>query len=389
MNSAWRADLFKTLMHRRVDVAHGSRDKRAKIINDGAEFIIINFDGVETVLETLQAGGFDLIMIDEANAVKTATTKRWQNINALIRPETWVWMATGTPASQAPTDAYGLAKMLNPSSVPRNFYTFRDQVMYKITQFKWGVKKDSAEIVNRVLQPAIRYTKEECLDLPELLYTTREVDLTAQQKKYYKMLKDQFIMAASGETVTSVNAATNINKLLQVAAGAVYTDDKNTIEFDIANRYSVLLEAIEESTHKVLVFVNFRNSINTLYEKLRKDGYTVDVIHGGVSVTQRTDIFSRFQTEADPRVLLIQPAAAAHGVTLHAANTVVWWGPVTSNELYHQANARVHRAGQKNPCLVVRLCGCAVERKLYDALDTKTEDMDTLLGLYREEVLGA
>jgi SNF2 family DNA or RNA helicase len=384
MSSAWQADLFKTVMHRRVDVAHGSRDKRVKVIKSDAEFIIINFDGVETVLPELQAGGFDLVVIDEANAVKTATTKRWKAINALISPDTWLWMATGTPASQAPTDAYGLAKMMNPSSVPPNFYSFRDMVMWKVTQFKWKAKNNAAEIVNKVLQPAIRFTKDECLDLPELLYTTREVDLTPQQTKYYKLLKDHFLMAAGGETVTSVNAATNINKLLQVASGAVYTDDGNTVVFDITHRYNVLLEAINESTHKVLVFVPFRHAIDSLQDRLKKDGYAVEVIHGGVSAGRRTEIFKAFQTESEPRILLIQPAAASHGVTLHAANTVVWWGPVTSNEIWHQANARVHRAGQKNPCLVVRLCGCPVERKLYEALDAKTEDLDTLLNLYKE-----
>lgn len=386
MHSAWQADLFKTLMHRRVDVAHGDRRKRAKVIASDAEFVVINFDGVETVSDELRAGGFDLIIIDEANAIKTATTKRWKVINALLTPDTWLWMATGTPASQSPTDAYGLARMLSPSSVPPNFYSFRDAVMYKITQFKWSAKKNSAEIVNKVLQPAIRFTKDECLDLPELLYTTREVELTAQQSKYYKMLKDKFIMAAAGETVTSVNAATNLNKLLQVASGAVYTDDGNTVEFDITHRYNVLVEAIEESTHKVLVFVPFKHAIQVLREKLRKDGYAVEVIDGSVSVTRRTEIFQMFQTQPEPRILLIQPAAASHGVTLHAANTVVWWGPVTSNEIWHQANARVHRAGQKNPCLVVRLCGCNVERKLYEALDRKTEDMDSLLDLYRGEL---
>lgn len=386
MGSAWQADLFKTLMHRRVDIAHGDRKKRVKVIESDAEFVIINFDGVETVSKELQQGGFDLVVIDEANAIKTATTKRWKAINSIIRPETWLWLATGTPASQSPTDAYGLARMLIPSSVSPYFYSFRDTVMYKVTQFKWAAKRNAAEIVNQVLQPAIRYTKDECLDLPELLYTTREVQLTPQQSKYYKMLKDQFIMTASGETVTSVNAATNLNKLLQVASGAAYTDNGNVVEFDITHRYNVLVEAVEESTHKVLVFVPFRHAIDVLQERLRKDGYAVEVIHGGVPVNRRTDIFKAFQTEPDPRILLIQPAAASHGVTLHAANTVIWWGPVTSNEIWHQANARVHRAGQKNACLVVRLAGCAVERKLYSALDAKTEDMSTLLNLYKEEL---
>ena len=386
MSSAWQADLFKTLMHRRVDVAHGDRKKRAKVIESDAEYVIINFDGVETVLEELQAGGFDLVIIDEANAVKTATTKRWKAINSLITPETWLWMATGTPASQAPTDAYGLAKMLNPSSVPAYFYSFRDMVMYKVTQFKWSAKANAEKVVRDVLQPAIRFSKDECLDLPELLYMTRKVEMTPQQKKYYNTMKEQFLMEAGGETVTSVNAATNLNKLLQVAAGAVYTDDGAVIEFDISNRYKVLLEAIEESTHKVLVFVPFRHTIDLLADKLSSDNYKVDVIHGGISATARTAIFQKFQTEAEPRILLIQPAAASHGVTLHAANTVVWWGPVTSNETYHQANARVHRAGQKNPCLVVRLSGSRVEDKFYDALDNKSEDMQGLLDLYREEM---
>lgn len=386
MGSAWQADLFKTLMHRRVDIAHGDRKKRIKVIQSDAEFVIINFDGVETVAEELKNGGFDLVVIDEANAIKTATTKRWKAINSIVQPDTWLWLATGTPASQSPTDAYGLARMLSPSSVPQYFYSFRDTVMYKVTQFKWAAKKNAAEIVNQILQPAIRYTKDECLDLPELLYTTREAALTPQQAKYYKMLKEQFLMTASGETVTSVNAATNLNKLLQVASGAAYTDNGNVVEFDITHRYNVLVEAIEESTHKVLVFVPFRHAIDVLQERLRKDGYAVEVIHGGVSVNRRTEIFKAFQTEPEPRILLIQPAAASHGVTLHAANTVVWWGPVTSNEIWHQANARVHRAGQKNPCLVVRLCGCNVERKLYAALDAKTEDMSSLLNLYKEEL---
>jgi SNF2 family DNA or RNA helicase len=386
MSAAWRADLFKVLMHRRVDIAHGTRSKRIKVIESDAEYVVINFDGVETVIEEIKNGGFDLVVIDEANAVKTVTTKRWKAINSILKPETWLWMATGTPASQAPTDAYGLAKMMNPSSVPPYFYSFRDMTMWKVTQFRWVPKKNAAETVNKVLQPAIRYTKEECLDLPELLYTTREAPLTAQQNQYYLALKEQFMMQASGETVTSVNAATNINKLLQVSAGAVYTDDGNVLEFDIKNRYAVLIEAIEESTHKILVFVPYKHTIDVLYDKLTKDGYSVDIISGDVSANKRTQIFNQFQTTPSPRILLIQPAAASHGVTLHAANTVVWWGPVTSNEIWHQANARVHRTGQRNPCLVVRLCGSSVEKKLYEALDSKTDDMNNLLNLYKEEL---
>mgnify|MGYP003335367165 FL=1 len=119
MDSAWRADLFKTVMRRKVDIAHGTKDKRVKVIESDAEFVIINYDGVESVRKELALGGFDLIVLDEANYIKTASTKRWKNINSLVTANTWLWMLTGTPAAQSPVDAYGLAKMMNPKSVPQ------------------------------------------------------------------------------------------------------------------------------------------------------------------------------------------------------------------------------------------------------------------------------
>ena len=98
---------------------------------------------------------------------------------------------TGTPAAQNPTDAYGLAKLINPNGVPRFFGSFKDQLMFKVSQFTWKVRESATDTVFRALQPAIRFTKEECLDLPEMIFTKRAVELTAQQKKYYKQLKDK------------------------------------------------------------------------------------------------------------------------------------------------------------------------------------------------------
>lgn len=387
MQSAWQADIFKAAMHRRVGVAYGSKEKRLKIINSDAEFVIINFDGVNIVENEIAAANFDMVVVDEANAYKTASTARWKSLNKIVKPNTWLWMLTGTPASQSPLDAYGLAKLLSPSTAPRSFTLYRDQVMNKITAFKWAPKKESQQIVSSLLQPAIRFTKDQCLDLPDLLYTEREVPLTPQQVKYYEKLRKVMAMQAAGEEVTAVNAAAKLNKLLQIACGAVYSDTGEVVSFDSTNRMNVLKEVIEESSHKVLVFVPFRHTIEILYESLRKDGIAVEVIHGGVSAGRRTDIFKRFQETDDPRVLIIQPQAASHGVTLHAANTVVWWAPITSYETYAQANARVHRAGQTNKCLVVKLHGSPVESKLYRALESKEEAQSSLMELYRETFL--
>lgn len=687
MDAAWRADLFSFAMHRKVDIAHGSADKRRKVIASDAEFVIINFDGTKVVKDEIANGGFDLIIVDEASAYKTATTQRWKTLKSLIGPDTWLWMMTGTPAAQGPQDAYGLAKLVNPAGLPRTFTGYRDMVMYKVTQFKWEPKPNATDTVHQILQPAIRFAKEDCLDLPEMTYVDRHVELTPQQKSYYNKLRKQLLMQAAGETVTAANAAVAMNKLLQISCisvdtpvlcergwvpiqdvlpgdrvwdgvewvrcdgavrkgtretikldgvrltedhmvltvsgwveakecvrgnasgrfdrekvrtpygdwtprvnekqkgemdvqmrlwkngfssvpvsaeqgskdpktlrmspwehearddkfshishmdwnattvfgffrqgleklrtawdngmsamgglsdvlqgyggaahqtahlgpcgqqwsllpeklqvgdpfgaveqqahkhshhypkrgddhragggsfrnktvnavcktetirvggreslepvdvydvlncgprsrfvvrgeggqtmivhncGAVYTDDGNTLEFDIKNRYSVLKEVVDESANKVIVFVPFQSSIEALSEKLNSDGVTAEIINGSVPAGKRTEIFKKFQTETHPQVLVVQPQAAAHGVTLTAADTIVWWSPTPSLEIYSQANARIHRSGQKNKCTVVKLGGSAVERKLYGMLDKKLDAQSKIIKLYEE-----
>ncbi len=384
MDSAWREDLFTFAMHRTVDIAYGSAKKRAEVINSGAEFVIINYDGVEIVSDDIANGGFDLIIVDEATHYKNAQTNRWKTLNKLISPQTWLWMMTGTPAAQSPVDAYGLAKLVNPKAVPRFFGSFRDMVMFKVTNFKWTPKPDATDTVFKALQPAIRFTKEECLDLPDIVYTNREVPLTRQQEKYYKELKDKMVMQAAGEDITTTTAAVNMNKLLQISSGAVYTDGGETLEFDIKHRYKVLREVIDESSKKVLIFVPFRHTIQLLSDKLKKDKIPTDIISGAVKATDRTRIFKEFQETDSPRVLVIQPQAAAHGVTLTAANTIGWWGPTSSVETYAQANARIHRAGQDHKCTVVQLQGSRIEKRIYALLNNKIDTHTKIIDLYKE-----
>ena len=384
MDSAWRDDFFTFAPHRSVDVAYGESKKRKEIIRQGADFVVINYDGVEIVYDEIAKGGFDLVIIDEATHYKNAQSKRWKILNKLMTDDTWLWMMTGTPAAQSPLDAYGLAKLINPLSVPRFFGSFRDMVMTKASQFSWVMKPSASALVFNALQPAIRFTKEECLDLPDMTYVKRQVELTRQQKKYYDMLKKRMVMEINGDEVSAVNAAVIMNKLLQISAGAVYTDEGDTLEFDIKHRYKVLREVIDESSQKVLIFVPFKHTIDILTDKLRADGITTEVIRGDVPVARRTDIFKRFQEAHDPRVLVIQPQAAAHGVTLTAANTVVWWGPTPSLEIYAQANARVHRAGQKHPCTVVQLQGSTVEKRVYSLLDKRIDVHTKMIDLYKE-----
>jgi len=149
----------------------------------------------------------------------------------------------------------------------------------------------------------------------------------------------------------------------------------------------VVKEVIDESSHKVLIFVPFNHTIDLLTKYLTKQGITNDIINGNVSANRRAEIVREFQSNAEPKVLVIQPQAASHGLTLTAANTIIWYAPCTSVETYLQANARIDRPGQKNPMTIVHVRGSAVETKLYQMLRNKITDHSKIIDLYKEEIL--
>jgi SNF2 family DNA or RNA helicase len=386
MKSAWQQDLFKFAIHRTCDIAYGSPVQRKKILANNAEFVIINFDGVDIVKEEVLKGGFDLIVVDEASAYKNAQTTRWKTLRDIAAQVKGMWMLTGTPAAQSPVDAFGLAKLINPNGTPKFYGQFRDQVMFKVGTYRWIPKPQAQSVVHKVLQPAIRFEKDQCLDLPDVTFVERDAPLTPQQIKYYKILKQQMLMHADGEQVSSVNAATNINKLLQISGGAVYTDTREVIQFDVSNRLRVIEEVINEASHKVLVFVPFTHTIELLNKHLTGANISCAVINGQVPVNRRHDIINDFQTTENVRVLIIQPQAASHGLTLTAANVIIWYAPVTSVETYLQANARINRPGQKNPMTIVHIKGSEVEARLYKMLQNNIDSHTKIIDLYRQEI---
>ena len=386
MYSAWQADIFKTAMHRSVAVAYGDAEKRKKVINGIYEFVIINFDGVAIVADEISKLGFDLIVVDEANAYKTATTKRFKTLAKILKPSTKLWMLTGTPASQSPLDAFGLAKLVSPGNVPKYFTAWRDKVMHQVTRFKYVPKPTSRTDVFNALQPAIRFEKAQCLDLPPVTYQTREVPLTPQVNRYYKAIKNQMLIEAAGEKISAVNAAAKLTKLLQISGGAIYTDTREVVEFDVSPRINALMEVLDQTEHKVIIFVPYRHTIDLIAKHLRGEGVTNEIISGDVGAKERSNIIERFQSSEFPRVLIIQPQAASHGVTLTAADTIVFWSPVMSVETYLQCIARIDRYGQQNKMTVVHLQGSEVERKMYQMLQGKVDSHEKLVDLYKEEL---
>lgn len=386
MKASWQADVFKFAMHRRTAVAYGDARKRKEIVASGAEFVVINFDGVGIIKKELMDAKFDLIVVDEASAYKNPRTERWKTLRDLSRTVRGLWMLTGTPAAQSPVDAYGLAKMVNPSNVPPFFGQFRDKVMFKVSEYRWLPRPEAKHVVHNVLQPAIRFLKKDCLDLPPVTFIDREAPMTSQQKSFYKLLGKQLLIEAAGEEISAVNAAVKLNKLLQIACGSVYTDNGEIVDFDASNRLRVVQEVVEETNNKVLVFVPFTHSLDMLKRHLDKEGITSEIINGSVSANARADIVNRFQNQDTTKVLLIQPQAASHGLTLTAADTVIWYAPCTSVETYLQANARIDRPGQRNNMTVVHIYGSSVEERMYKLLRSNISNHQQIVELYKQEL---
>lgn len=392
LQATWISDLQMFAPHRTAAVCHGTKTKRVNILErtPAYEWIIINPDGIATVKDQIAEGGFDLIIIDEANAYKNPSTRRFKTLAKLKGPDTSCWILTGTPATQSPVDAFGLAAIcLSPErreaqGLPANKTRFRDLTMYPVSRFKWVPKPTATETVHSILQPAIRFTKEDCLDLPDTVYVDRIVDMTREQLHYYRILRDQFLMEhkKSGNQVTAVNAATNLNKLLQLSGGCCYSDSGEVIEFDISNRLQVVEDLISESLSKVLVFCPFRHTIELVQKHLNSKGVGAEVIMGGVSLAKRSDIIERFQGSPETRVLVCQPAAAGHGLNLTAASSVIWFSPVVSVEQYLQSNARIARPAQKLKMTITRLAGSAAEQKIYRMLSDKLKTHTQLVKLY-------
>lgn len=387
VRTAWESDLFATCMHRSYGVAVGDAKRRAKVIGSGCEFVITNHDTVKHSRLELARADFDLIIVDEATAFCNATTDRFKALESLLKKKTTrLWMLTGTPAANSPLQAYGLGKLVCPERMPKFFTGWKDLTMIKVSAFTYVPKSNALDLVFDALQPAIRFEKKDCFDLPPVTYVEREVEMEPVQAKYYQEIKKQMLMFAAGKQITAVNSGVLLGKLLQIASGTVYSDDGNVVDFRAQNRMRELLQVIHECEQKVIVFAKYKHTIRAIMKFLTDNKIACDAIDGDVKPDDRTRIINSFQREDTLKALVLQPKVAAHGITLTAASVAVWFTPTSSGEEWKQANDRINRYGQVNKMTVVKLIGAPIERKVYNVLEKRNGEQAKLLSLYREEL---
>jgi SNF2 family DNA or RNA helicase len=386
MMSTWVKDIAFNLPHRKYSIVHGTRDRRVAALNADADFFIINHDGVKIIEDEILKAGFKLIILDELTAFKTATTGRSQSMMRITNKAKGVWGMTGEPTPNSPEEAYGQAKVVNPGNpyLPRYFAQYRNMVMERINMFIFIPKPGAEKVVNKVLQPAIRYKREDCVDLPPCLYETREIPLTAEQTVAYETMRKQLLVEHAAGQVSAANAAVKISKLLQIASGSVKDDEGNIVHYDVSPRLNELYDIYQNTPqHKLVVFAANRASVERVAEFLKTKNINVGIIYGSVSQMDRSNLISSFQG-GTLNVLVIQPQAASHGITLSAANTVVWYSILPSNEVHNQANHRIIRIGQTRNQYIIYFIGCKAERRYLKILEDKQELSETTLALFED-----
>lgn len=389
---------FRELPHFRVAVVHGDKARRLRLLADDYDVYVINHHGIGVVEAELIAMNFDVVVVDEGAIFRNATTKLWKTLDRVVRGIGRIWWMTGTPTPNAPTDVWAQCRIVCPERVPRYFGKFRDMVMKAQGPFRWLPRSNATETVHDAMQPAIRFTRDECVDLPECMYVTREVPMTDEQTRAYKQMVSQLHMEYAGGQVTAVNEAVKMSKLIQIACGVVYGRGGEEIVLPNMPRIKEVLRIIEEAHTKTIVFVPYKSVLRYVAEELSKlmdpvgtvtltlrtaswTSPRIGMISGDVSATERARIFHAFQ-KGDIEVLVAQPAAMSHGLTLTAANTIVWYGPTLSNETYQQANARITRPGQHHAQFIVNMESSPVERGAFRRLVNKQK----MQGLFLETV---
>lgn len=395
LERVWMQDIFDVLMHRNAAVVHGTREQRRKALAANVDFYLLNHDGVaidEIAGIIRKRKDIGLIIVDEGSMFRNHTTDKYKALARMLRPDQRLWWLTGTPVPNAPTDAWAQARIVNPATVPQFFGTFKRLTMTQLTQFKWAPRAGAEKLAFDALQPAVRFMKSECLDLPPVTTINLTAGLSPEQTSTFKAMRTLMAADMKGGQITAVNAADKIGKLRQILCGVVKSPELgygDYVALPHTPRLNTLRGAIDAASAKVIVIVPFKGIIQTLEKELtqptdrKMKAYTVGVLNGDVTINARNKIITNFKTTTDPHLLLCHPKVMAHGLNLTEADTLIFYAPIYSNDEFRQVIERFNRAGQTRKMTIVRIGAHPLEWQIYSMVDTRQITQDNVLNLYK------
>jgi SNF2 family DNA or RNA helicase len=426
LSRTWEDAIEDHFPHLRCAILHGERRKREALLDYPADVYITNFDGVKILSKALTARpDISLVIVDELpETAANARTDRWKHINWVVNgaaptetgtepaldrkgnpvmtpqgtqalrvkrrklgkdgPLRACWGMTGTPMANKPTDAWAQARLVTPETAPSYFNAFKDRVMRQVGPFLWVPRDNAIEEVHALLQPSIRFTRDEIMDLPPTTWADREVELTKEQAKAYRQMKDQMVAEVGAGMIVAANEGVKVAKLIQIAVGRAYTQTGEAAVLPTKPRMDEAVKIVTESEGKVLIYVPYISALKHVAECIEAAGFKTRVVHGSVSRRERDEIFGEFQNQDELHVLVCQPDAMAHSLTLTRASTIVWFAPTLSAKTYEQACGRITRPGQQRNTFIIHLMGTDIERRIYKRLREKKRLQGVLLDMAKD-----
>ena len=332
-----------------------------------------------------------LIGIDESTTIKNPQAKRTKAIIELGINSKYRRILTGSPVTKSPLDLFAQCYFLNPYLLGHeSFYTFK--VRYAVTK-QVNVSgrmihlvvgyRNLAELSEKIKPFSYRVLKDDCLDLPKKTYTKRVIELTDEQKKVYKTMKEQAVAFLNGKMVTTAAVITQLMRLHQITCGHFKADD-GSIQTIKNNRVNQLLEILEEVEGKAIIWAHYRYDIESIVAAITKEYGEDSVVtyYGDTSTDERQKAIKKIQDKnSKVRFLVGTPQTGGYGITLTEASTMIYYSNGYDLEKRQQSEARIDRIGQERPMTYVDIIAeGTVDDKIVQSLRKKVNIATEIMG---------
>ena len=331
-----------------------------------------------------------LMAVDESTTVKTPTAKRTKNIIDIGKYAKYKRILTGSPVTKNPLDLYSQCEFLDPYLLDfTSYYAFRNRYAEMKTMHIRGRSiqvvnefKNLGELSDTLGNFSYRVLKEDCLDLPDKIFTKRHISLTPDQFKVYQQMKKQAIAVLNGKVTSTMTVLTQLMRLHQITCGH-FTADDGTTQLLPNNRISELMNILEETEGKAIIWANYQRDVNQIIQAIVKEygeGSVVDY-YGLTPQDDRQENIKKFQNGDECRFLVGTPQTGGYGITLTKANTVIYFSNGYDLEKRLQSEDRAHRIGQKKAVTYIDIiCEDTVDEKIVKALREKINIASEVLG---------
>lgn len=374
-------DKWDHLKHLKISKILGTKKQREEALNKDADIYVTNRENVDWLVnECFDSWIWDMVVIDELSSFKSSKAIRFRALKKVRPYFKRIVGLTGTPAPNSLIDLWPQIYLLDGGKrLGKTITGFKDRYFNPgrrngYVVYNWELKEGAEEAIqNKISDICISMKADDYLDIPERIDNRVEINLSKKALDTYKQLEKELVIEIEEEDITAANAAVLTNKLLQMANGAIYSESKEVVNIH-DEKIEKLEEIIDTSNGKtVLVFYNFKHDYNRISEMLTKKKINHQTLNTPEDIKKWNN--------GEIQVALLHPASAGHGLNLqYGGNIIVWFGLTWSLELYQQANARLHRQGQKETVIIHHLIAKGtVDEDVMNALANKEINQDMLL----------